>query len=235
MLVADYPLTDPFGSSVANETVAGRSGSYGGTPVQDSCGTDFGGGGDQFLSSSNSALAPTTTGSIMAWLRWSSTSGGSVRDWSGIPSGDNGWLIATAFSGSVYTGQISYRVGGTEVFTGLAPSYLVGYDRHWAITWDATDSRAYLDGNLLYIGPAPGSSPIVLPWTIGKNGELSEWPATHALDLRIYNHKATPSEITTVFASGTPCLPPPMVGTSTPPLRQRQKLINTPRMRQQVR
>lgn len=236
-LVARYPLTDPLGSTVAVEIVNGRYGSYGGTPVQDLCGTDFGGSGsgDQFLSSNNAALAPNTAGSISCWLKWPSVAGGSVRDYSNNFSGDNGWVIATAFQGTIYTGQIDYRVGGTIVSTGLSPSYLVGFDRHWIVTWDATSSVVYLDGSLFFTGPAPGAQAIQLPWTIGRNGGANEWIQAHALDFRIYNHKLSAAEAQAVYEEGQPCRPAPVGSGVAVPLRRRQSLVTTPRMRQQVR
>lgn len=211
-LAARYPLTDPLGSTVADETVANRDGTYAGTPVQDACGTDFGGGFDEFRSSTNGALAPTAAGGLSCWLRWASALATSVRDWSGVPSGDNGWLLATLYSGVDPLPSVAYRVGGTEVLTGVSPSYAVGFDRHWFLAWDATDSRLYLDGTIVHTGPAPGASPIVLPWTIGKNGELNEWYPSHALDLRIYNHKPSAAEVLAVYQAGQPCLPVPSAG-----------------------
>lgn len=221
-LVARYNLTDVLGSSAAVDTSGfGRNGSYGGTPVQDLCGTDFGGGGDQLLSSTNAALAPNTSGSISCWLKWGSTSGGFVRDFSNAFSGDNGWVIATDREGVVYLNHVQYRVGGTIVNTTILPSYLIGFDRHWVLVWDNTDSRLYLDGSLIHTGPAPGASVIQLPWTIGRNGSANEWLAVHALDFRVYNHKLSAAEALAVYNEGQPCRPAPS-GSAAPLLRRRQ-------------
>lgn len=187
----------------AVDAVAGHNGSIGGDASFDVCSlTVTGHSGSTFTSSTHADLLPNAAhGSMMAWMSWPSALSALWRD---SPNG-NGWMLVGRKSGDSLLNEIIYRVGGTEVHTGLALTFLSDRLTHYALTWDATDSKLFINGALVFTGPAPGGSAGTLPWRYGKNGFFSNyWPGRIA-DWRLYDNRPSDAAVTAIAAAGSPC------------------------------
>lgn len=207
--LALYPLDELGGTTVVDASGNDRDGTYVGGPSPLGCGHLFDGVDDDAVFADPALALPLTGGTFEGWL-WmapDTTLGLSIgRDHSGDPSGDNGWMLFTTQSGATVLNELSYRVGGREFFTGLSID-LIRAQRwvHAAVTYDAAETRLYLDGILVYTGGAPGAVPVALPWHIGKNGELAYHTFLRAARWAFFDRKLSAERIAAHASGGSPC------------------------------
>jgi hypothetical protein len=99
-LVAQYLFADAPASPAAIDAVAAHNGTVGGDASYDGCSLTVSGNTlSAFASSSNAALAPNAAGTLSIWMSWPDALSAYIRDDSGVPNGDNGWLMVTRKSG----------------------------------------------------------------------------------------------------------------------------------------
>lgn len=206
-LVARYLFADMVGSPDAIESVASNDGTAEGDSVYNGCSLEVSGNADStFRSSTDPALAPNVAGTLMAWASWPEELSALLRDFTGSGGAGAGWMLVGRKTGLEVENELQYRVGGTIVQTGLGLSFLSERLTHYALTWDATGSSLYINGILVYSGPAPGPTPIALPWVYGKNGNVpGEWWPGRIADMRIFDARLSAADVAEIAAGGSPC------------------------------
>lgn len=163
--------------------------------------------GSEFTTPSAPALAlPLAGGAIEGWLLWTDTLGATLRDHSGEPFGDSGWLLAARRSGDVTLNELFYRVGSEDELTGIDVSVFYDRPRHYIVEWDATGSALYMDGRLVHESSRPPGqqASIALPWHVGKNGELPDYDPGLVDEVAFYDHKLGPLRAHKHFCAGWP-------------------------------
>jgi hypothetical protein len=117
-LVAQYLFADAPASAAAIDSVAAHNGTVGGDASYDGCSLTVSGNTlSAFASSSNAALAPNSAGTLSIWMSWPEDASTTVRDDSGVPSGDNGWVLVTRGSrprGTSSAGRPRRSLGGAS-------------------------------------------------------------------------------------------------------------------------
>lgn len=212
--LAFYLLDEGPGDPVAvDASPNGRDGVHINDPYRLGCASSYGPPMDTEFG--NAALVlPLTAGTWEAYL-WMNEyeQYGLLRDHSGTPPGDNGWLLYGDNSGGTPSGVVQYRVGGTE-FTTTVPSAEIKQQRwvHLAITYDATQTRYFVDGVLRHTGAGPASAPsppgpayaAVMPWHAHKNGELPPIGDNRAARVAFFDVMLSDARIA-LHATDPPC------------------------------
>lgn len=220
--LAFYLLDEDSGSVAIDDSGNGRDGTHVNDPIRLGCAMSYGGTvTEDDTTFGNAALALSVTGGTWESWFWMNEIDGplqhdyaNLRDNSGTPDGDDGWFLYANTSGGVGSATILYRVGGTQFDTGILASTVQDQTwRHFAITYDASETRYFIDGVHRFTGggpgsapsPGPGASAVALPWHVAKNGELSQWWTFRAARVAFFSTKLSDARIAAHAAGAAPC------------------------------
>lgn len=213
--LAFYRLDDLSGPTALDTSGNARDGTHVNDPIRLGCATSYDAISDDTEFGHASLALPLGAGAWEAYLWLNADDVYAVlRDHSGSPAGDNGWLLYADTSGGTSTGVVTYRVGGTEFTTDIPVSEVKDQTwRHFAITYDSTETRYFVDGALRWVGKGPGSAPspgpaatpVALPWHVAKNGELSSFWELRCARVAFFDSKLSDARIAAHASGLRPC------------------------------
>lgn len=200
-LIAHYPMTEGYGTSLIDISGNGNHATAAGTSWDGSI-LNFDGVSDYALVANSQSLNITTNSmTLMAWIKWD-IDPATGNDWATFVNmnTDNQYRLQHNKDNSAFEFAIRTTLGNKWVFSGTAPRIDQWY--HLAGTYDGSSLNMYVNGllenSVSHSGTIVGSNK---PLIIGNNPANNRGFAGSIVDMRIYDTALSESDIALIAAT----------------------------------